>query len=192
MTSPISVELSGRSDVVIRDRAGNILFAVDNAARATTISKQSGQSAPDLKAKSPAEIDLLDGCEGAFSPYAEPSKARIIGRCMSGIASQAEVAWALRWSGREKPSGDKVAERFKYEIEPMDPTTSRRAVARCVMLELAWSLDRPRQFFSVSTDQGQGRNAERKSPFFDSIGQMQASTVAAHRFQCDLDRDRLA
>jgi hypothetical protein len=92
MTSPISVELSGRSDVVIRDRAGNILFAVDNAARATTISKQSGQSAPDLKAKSPAEIDLLDGCEGAFSPYAEPSKARIIGRCMSGIASQAEVA----------------------------------------------------------------------------------------------------
>jgi hypothetical protein len=32
-TSSISVELSGRSDVVIRDRAGNILFAVDNAAR---------------------------------------------------------------------------------------------------------------------------------------------------------------
>jgi hypothetical protein len=88
----ISVELSGRSDVVIRDRAGNILFAVDNAARATTIAKQAGQSAPAQKAKSPAEIDLPDGCEGAFSPYAEPSKARIIGRCMSGIFSQAEVA----------------------------------------------------------------------------------------------------
>jgi hypothetical protein len=82
----ISVELSGRSDVVVRDRAGNIFFAVDNAVRATTIAKQSGQSAPALKAKSPAEVDLPDG------PYAEPSEARIVGRCMSGIFSQAEVA----------------------------------------------------------------------------------------------------
>jgi hypothetical protein len=88
----ISVELSGRVDVVVRDRAGNILFAVDNAVQATTIAKQSGQSAPALKAKSPAEVDLPDGCDGAFSPYAEPSKARIVGRCMSGIFSRAEVA----------------------------------------------------------------------------------------------------
>jgi hypothetical protein len=90
--SLISVELSGRSDVVIRDRAGNILFAVDNAAKATTIAKQSRPSAPPLKANPPAEVDLPDGCEGAFSPYAEPVKARIIGRCMSGIVSQAETA----------------------------------------------------------------------------------------------------
>ena len=48
--SSISVELSGRSDVVIRDKAGNILFAVDNAARATTVAKQSIRSAPALKA----------------------------------------------------------------------------------------------------------------------------------------------
>jgi hypothetical protein len=90
-TSSISVELSGRSDVVIRDKAGNILFAVDNAARATTVAKQSGRSAPAPKANPPAEIDLPAGCEGAFSPYAEPGKARVIGRCMSGIATQAEV-----------------------------------------------------------------------------------------------------
>jgi len=90
--SSISVEMSGRSDVVIRDRAGNILFAVDNAARATTIGKQSGRSAPALKTNPPAEMDLPAGCEGAFSPYAEPSKAKIIGRCMSGILSQAAVA----------------------------------------------------------------------------------------------------
>jgi hypothetical protein len=91
-TSSISVELSGRSDVVIRDRAGNILFAVDSATRATTIAKQSSPSAPALKANPPAAVDLPAGCEGAFSPYAEPSKAKIIGRCMSGITSQAKVA----------------------------------------------------------------------------------------------------
>jgi hypothetical protein len=90
----ISVEMSGRSDVVIRDKAGNILFAVDNAARATTIGKQSGRTTPALKTAPSAE-DLPAGCEAAFSPYAEPSKARIIGRCMSGIFSQGEtVAWA--------------------------------------------------------------------------------------------------
>jgi hypothetical protein len=90
--SSISVEMSGRSDVVIRDRAGNILFAVDNAARATTIGKQSGRSVPALKTYPPAELNLPAGCEGAFSPYAEPSKARIIGRCMSGVFSQTETA----------------------------------------------------------------------------------------------------
>jgi hypothetical protein len=90
--SSISVEMSGRSDVVIRDRAGNILFAVDNAARATTIRKPSGRSVPALKTYPPAEVDLPAGCEGAFSPYAEPSKARIIGRCMSGVFSPTETA----------------------------------------------------------------------------------------------------
>jgi hypothetical protein len=87
----ISVELSGRSDVVIRDNAGNILFAVNNSARATTIAKQRDRSAPAPKANKPVELDLPAGCEGAFSPYAEPSKATIIGRCMSSIVSQPEV-----------------------------------------------------------------------------------------------------
>jgi hypothetical protein len=87
---PISVELSARSDVLIRDREGNILFAVDNTARATTIAKQPGRAAPALRANPPAEMDLPAGCEGAFSLYAEPSKARIIGRCMSGIPTQAD------------------------------------------------------------------------------------------------------
>jgi hypothetical protein len=89
--SSISVELSERSDIVIRDSAGNILFAVNNAARATTIAKQRDRSAPAPKANQPIELDFPPGCEGAFSPYAEPSKARIIGRCMSSIVSQTEV-----------------------------------------------------------------------------------------------------
>jgi hypothetical protein len=90
--SSISVELSGRSDVVIRDRAGNVLFAVDNTTQATTVAKQSRPRAPAPKAEPPADVDLPDGCEGAFSPYAEPSKARIIGRCMSSIASEEKPA----------------------------------------------------------------------------------------------------
>jgi hypothetical protein len=88
--SPISVEMSGRSDVVIRDRAGNILFAVDNAARATTIGKQTGHTVPALKTNPPTEMNLPAGCEGAFSAYAEPSKAGMIGRCVSGIPSLTE------------------------------------------------------------------------------------------------------
>jgi hypothetical protein len=91
-SSSISVEMSGRSDVIIRDRAGNILFAVDNAARATTIGKQSGRGAPAQKTNNPpADMDLPAGCEGAFSAYVEPSKARMIGRCMTGIPSQSRT-----------------------------------------------------------------------------------------------------
>jgi hypothetical protein len=78
----IFVQSSGNSDVVIRDRAGRILFAVDNATRATTVAKQSG-GAPRLKMSPSTEKELPDGCEGAFSSYAEPAKAKIIGRCMS-------------------------------------------------------------------------------------------------------------
>jgi hypothetical protein len=91
MGSSISVELPGTSDIVIRDGAGNTLFAVNNAARATTIAKQRDRSAPAPKANQAIELDFSPGCESAFSPYAEPSKARIIGRCMSSINSQAEV-----------------------------------------------------------------------------------------------------
>jgi hypothetical protein len=86
--SAIAVELSGKTDLVIRDREGNILFAVDNAARATTVAKQSGRDATSSSRVSPpAEGDLPEGCEGAFSPYAEPSKARVVGRCVSSILS---------------------------------------------------------------------------------------------------------
>jgi hypothetical protein len=64
----IAVELRGASDIVIRDRDGNILFAVDQSARTTTVGKQRRQRA---SAPPTAERALPDGCEGAFSPYAE-------------------------------------------------------------------------------------------------------------------------
>jgi hypothetical protein len=78
----IAVELRGASDIVIRDRDGNILFAVDQSARTTTVGKQGRQ-----RASSPPTVEraLPDGCEGAFSPYAEPTRAHVIGRCVSSI-----------------------------------------------------------------------------------------------------------
>ena len=60
----------------------NILFAVDRSARTTTVGKQRRQ-----RASSPPAVEraLPDGCEGAFSPYAEPARAQVIGRCVSGV-----------------------------------------------------------------------------------------------------------
>jgi hypothetical protein len=74
--------LTGPSDIVIRDRDGNVLFAVDQSARTTTVGKQRRQ-----RASSPPALEraLPDGCEGAFSPYAEPTRAHVIGRCVSGV-----------------------------------------------------------------------------------------------------------
>jgi hypothetical protein len=78
----IAVELRGASDIVIRDRDGNILFAVDQSARTTTVGKLRRQRA---SAPPTVERALPDGCEGAFSPYAEPGRAHVIGRCVSSV-----------------------------------------------------------------------------------------------------------
>ena len=32
-----------------------------------------------------------EGCEGAFSPYVEPSKAHILGRCLSSISESGKA-----------------------------------------------------------------------------------------------------
>jgi hypothetical protein len=78
-TGSVAVEISGQSDVVIRDKEGNVLFAVDNTARTTTVAKQGTRGTRSRKdIMAPAEKDLPDGCEGAFSPYAEPSMAGVI------------------------------------------------------------------------------------------------------------------
>jgi hypothetical protein len=81
----IAVELSGPSDVVIRDRDGNILFAVDHAARTMTVGKQRGHRATVPDTPQAVERALPDGCEGAFSPYADPARANTIGRCVSSV-----------------------------------------------------------------------------------------------------------
>jgi hypothetical protein len=82
----IAVEVTATSNVIVRDKGGNILFAVDHSSRTTTVGKQIKRRAVFPEPRE-VESELPDGCEGAFSPYAEPSKARIIGRCVSYIVS---------------------------------------------------------------------------------------------------------
>jgi hypothetical protein len=81
----IAIELTGPSDVIIRDRQGFVLFAVDHSARTTIVGKQGGGRAPVPPAPADAHEAVPEGCEGAFSPYVEPSKAHILGRCLSSI-----------------------------------------------------------------------------------------------------------
>jgi hypothetical protein len=83
----IAVELTGTSNVVIRDREGNILFAVDHAARTTTVGKQRKRGATTSREVPGVVKSLPDGCEGAFSPYADPARAHVIGRCVSSVFS---------------------------------------------------------------------------------------------------------
>jgi hypothetical protein len=45
--------------------------------------RQAAQTA--RKFTSDLERALPDGCEGAFSPYAEPARAHVIGRCVSSV-----------------------------------------------------------------------------------------------------------
>ena len=79
----LAIDLSGPSDVVVRDHRGNILFAVDHSAHTTIVGKQGGGRMVLPVDPREALKPLPEGCEGAFSPYVEPSKAHILGRCLS-------------------------------------------------------------------------------------------------------------
>jgi hypothetical protein len=83
----IAIELTGPSDVVIRDRRGFIVFAVDHLARTTIVGKQGGGPVNSPTAPAQAHEPVPEGCEGALSPYVEPSKAHILGRCLSSNES---------------------------------------------------------------------------------------------------------
>jgi hypothetical protein len=85
-SNSIAVDLSGTSDVVVRDPDGNIMFAVSHSARTTTVGKQRSRRLTFPTKPAAEEKELPDGCEGAFSPYVEPDRAHIIGRCVSGIS----------------------------------------------------------------------------------------------------------
>jgi hypothetical protein len=79
----VAIELSGPSDVVIRDHRGNIVFAVDHSARTTIVGKHGGGRLTSPEVPGEVHKPLPEGCEGAFSPYVEPSRAHILGRCLS-------------------------------------------------------------------------------------------------------------
>jgi hypothetical protein len=87
----IAVELTGPSDIVIRDRQGFVLFAVEHSTRTTIVGKQGGGRAIVPSAPAQAHEPVPEGCEGAFSPYVEPSKAHILGRCVSSISESGKA-----------------------------------------------------------------------------------------------------
>jgi hypothetical protein len=80
-----------------------MLYRLDPAERMTIVAKRmvrtlvvprpSGHGvAPPQPASSDATRELPDGCEGAFSPYAEPSMANVIGRCVSELTGSMQIA----------------------------------------------------------------------------------------------------
>jgi hypothetical protein len=87
----IAIDLTGPSDVVIRDKRGFVLFAIDHSARTTTVGKQGGGRVTLPPPPDQAHEPVPEGCEGAFSPYVEPSKAHILGRCLSSVSESGKA-----------------------------------------------------------------------------------------------------
>jgi hypothetical protein len=78
------------SAITISDRAGIISYGIDPANRTTTAAKRINHNrataAPHGASKKEHPVNLLplpEGCESAFSPYAAPEMALVIGRCIS-------------------------------------------------------------------------------------------------------------
>jgi hypothetical protein len=94
----ISVEIAGRSDAVItvRDRDGRMLYRLDPGERMTIVTKRMMQPPAAPRSRRPvssgATNELPDGCESAFSPYVEPGMANVIGRCVSELTGNVQIA----------------------------------------------------------------------------------------------------
>jgi hypothetical protein len=86
--------------VTVRDRDGSILYQVSPNERVTVIAKRAVQapfvSAPQGIGSPDTAKELPDGCEGAFSPYVEPSMAHVIGRCVSELTGNLRMASVSR------------------------------------------------------------------------------------------------
>jgi hypothetical protein len=82
----VSVEIQGPSDsaVTVRDRDGSLLYQLDPANRTTIVAKAKARTRAIPATLQPTiPLPLPDGCESAFSPYAAPDRAHVIGRCIS-------------------------------------------------------------------------------------------------------------
>jgi hypothetical protein len=76
------------SAITISDRDGSISYGIDPANRTTTAAKRTNhnRATPHGASKQENPVNLLplpEGCESAFSPYAAPEMALVIGRCIS-------------------------------------------------------------------------------------------------------------
>jgi hypothetical protein len=87
----VDVEVNGRLDVAItlRDRDGQVIYRADPVNHVTTMAKRGAGRKPaapvarEPETKAAPHEAMPDGCEGAFSPYAAPRMAHVIGRCIS-------------------------------------------------------------------------------------------------------------
>ena len=89
----VSVEMADQpnSAITVRDRDGSMIYRVDPAKRTTTVAKRTNHNraipaTPHGASKQVNPVTLLplpEGCESAFSPYAAPEMALVIGRCIS-------------------------------------------------------------------------------------------------------------
>jgi hypothetical protein len=86
----VSVEIAGQPNfaITVRDPGGNLIYQVDPANRLTIVAKRTGRTRAIPQMSTTQEmpgipLPLPEGCEGAFSPYAAPDRAHVIGRCIS-------------------------------------------------------------------------------------------------------------
>lgn len=88
------------SAIAVRDRSGNVLYRVDPKSQTTIIAERvlsAGNQDNADRARAPAGRQALPvGCEGAFSPYAAPRMAGVIGRCLSALDVSYQVAAIAR------------------------------------------------------------------------------------------------
>ena len=101
----VEVEVNGRLDaaITLRDRDGQVLYRTDPINHVTTVAKRaaSGRTvtappATEPESTTPKAPEMPDGCEGAFSPYAAPRMAHVIGRCISSLPPSVQVASLVR------------------------------------------------------------------------------------------------
>jgi hypothetical protein len=100
----VEVEVNGRLDaaITLRDRDGQVLYRADPVNQVTTVAKRApARVAPAPPAAEPVstpapESAMPDGCEGAFSPYAAPRMAHVIGRCISSLPPSVHLASLAR------------------------------------------------------------------------------------------------
>jgi hypothetical protein len=104
----VEVEVNGRLDaaITLRDRDGQVLYRADPVAHVTTVAKRavparavSAPPAAEPESTTPTAAPgtpMPDGCEGAFSPYAAPRMAHVIGRCISSLPETVHVASLAR------------------------------------------------------------------------------------------------
>jgi hypothetical protein len=103
----VEVEVNGRLDaaITLRDRDGQVLYRADPINHVTTVAKRvaPARAVPPPPVAEPAtaptaapEPPMPDGCEGAFSPYAAPRMANVIGRCISALPQSIHLASLTR------------------------------------------------------------------------------------------------